>query len=610
MKKRFMSVVLVLALAFSLAVPALAATFTDLTGHWSEEYMLDLYDRGYLTGYEDSTMRPERNITVCESLVFLSRFYSLDDAGAQAVYDDYGTLVEATVPSSLNWAYDELAVCLAAGIVTQSEFTSLSFASEIKKELLSVFLVRAMQLEEAAKSLNAGDLTFDDAASITEGYRVYVVALVRAGIVEGDDNNNYSPKLSVTRAVSSTMVSRALDYIEDEGISLTIDKYDGLAKGDGIITAITSSSVYLRGYDGLIREYTANSGTKVIVNSSTGSLSSTYVGCRAAINESDGVLISIDIQYTAGVEWLQGTLVYFNNGTTAAAKYIYVTDIATGIGARYTFASDYDIVQNDKESTIAQLTQNNFVTVKLTNGYVSEVNSYAYDTELKGNITAIAYGTTVTLKLGDSTGRIWVFYLDLLDLPSIYRGSAKIGIDRLSVGSEITVSVKNGVVGKISISSSQATITGQLTSITTTTSGTSWLITTDAGSSATYTLDAAVVAYSGTTAIAISAIGVGDEVSVIVYDGVITEVYLESAYSATAKLSATVLLVDASGRTITSLCDGKLVYIDCTSVSYIIKAATGASVRLADVPSGAYLTVYGYYTSTGKFQATSIVIEA
>ena len=129
MKKRFLGVILAIAMAISFSVQAFAASYTDISGHWAEEYLEDLADRGLLTGYQDGTMRPDLNMTTCQLLVLLSRLYSPTTVQKELITEDYGSIVKTTVPTTFSWAYDNLAICLASGILTQSELNTISLSS-------------------------------------------------------------------------------------------------------------------------------------------------------------------------------------------------------------------------------------------------------------------------------------------------------------------------------------------------------------------------------------------------------------------------------------------------------------------------------------------------
>lgn len=608
MKKKLISTLLALALILSFGAPAFAVSYSDLEGHWSKEYMTDLSNRGLLQGYEDSTMRPENNITVCESLVLLSRFYKHDDEAAELVYNDYGEFVEETAGAKLSWAFKPLTVCLAAGIVTKDELSSLNLGAAIEKELLAVFLVRAMKLEDSAKSLTAETLDFDDASRITASYRGHVVVLVKAEVVKGDENNNFSPKLSVTRAVVATMVSRALEYMEKWDVELTLDEYDGVFRSSGIITGVMSGGFRICGYDGLTREFALPSDANVTVNGEKKELTASYVGRFATVSEKEGAVSALAVEDESKARWVQGVVSQVRN--SSSNNQIYITDISTDIRATYTLSSDARIFQNEDSITFSRLTYGNFVTAKLESNAITTIHSFSGRTEVIGSVSSISFGQTVTMKVKDSDSRTWMFQFDITNLPAIYRDTTEISIDRLSTGDEVVIDVSKGRIRSITTTAKEATLTGEITSVVMTTSGTSWVIKSDDGETATYLLDRAANAYSNNKAIDISTIGVGDKVAVVVYSNVITEVYLVSPYVSTEKLNCSVLMVDSSKRELTVLAADKLIYVDCLNLSYIIDAATGKSVTLASIDQGNSLVVYGSYSSATAFTASSIIIES
>ena len=609
MKKKIVSMILVFILIFSVSVPVFASDYTDLKGHWAQKYMEDLADRGYLTGYDDGTMRPDNTITACESLVLLSRFYSLSDLQSDTIYSDYADIVTKTVPSSLSWAYKYLTVCIAAGIITESELSSMNLTNKIEKEQLSVFLIRTMQLSGEADKLSDTKLTFNDTDKITESYRGDIAELVSIGIIQGDDDNNFNPQSSVTRAVAATMVSRALDYLKTSNISLTIDAYAGFYQTEGIITSASSSSLEISGFDGLLREYTMPSSAAVTVNKTEKTLSSAYEGCYALVTVKGSVVSSVSIESDSDAQWVQGKI--YSVSTSNSTNILYVEDLESGKDTKYTIPSNAEISQDDSKAAFSALTKNYFVTLKLENDKVTEVCAMSTDSELSGSITEIAYGTKVTFKIKDKAGSTYRFLFDISDLPTIKRGDTTISIDRLSVGSEVTVTTKNCEITSIKVGDNSDKITGELTSITTTTNGTTWILTLDSGTIKTLTVDESADVYDEKdNAILLSNIEVGDTVSVVVYGSTITEIYLESALSSTTKLTGTVLAIDTSNHTITLLNkSSKLIYIDTSHVARIVDSSTGTSLSLSSLKENDSIIAYGSYSTSTKFAAVTIIVE-
>ncbi len=606
---RLLSVLMSVVLLGSLSVPALASDYSDVSDdRWSAQYIADLAKRGILTGYSDGAYRPTNLITAAEALAVLSRFYSLGDEVKSWIYEDYGAYVEKHADSSLSWAYDELAVCLAAGIITESELASLNLTGAIEKQLLSVFLVRAVQLEKTALSLAGTELEFSDAKDISAAYTGYVALLVSLGIVTGGDGGNFLPHSGVTREVTAAMLSRTLAYIEGIGAKLSIAKYEGMSKVEGIIYSAGSGVLRLRLGSGLIREFAVPSSASVSVNGEAKILSSLYNGSHAIVTLADGAVSDVKITSDTSVTWVQGNLA----SVTAASGgyYIYLADLATGTKTRYDLTSSTVITQNGKTVAASALTTPYFVTLKLVNNTAAALISRNNDCEISGTITALDYGTTVTLKVSDTNGALWYFPLDISNLPSITRGETAISIDRLSVGSKVIVAVDDSKVKSISSEDSENTVTGELMSVTTTTDATTWVIKDKNGKSWDLKLDANASVYSGSKAILLSAVGVGATVKVTVYGDTITEIYLISAASSTSKVTGTVLAVDSSKKTITLLVSGKLVYVDASSAVAIIKSSTGRTIGLSGITAESTVVAYGSYTNSVSFSAVTIIMES
>ncbi|MGE4485824.1 MAG: S-layer homology domain-containing protein [Oscillospiraceae bacterium] len=608
MKKRVMALLLSAVLAVSFSVPAFAATYPDLEGHWARENMEDLAARGYLSGYTDGTMGPEKNITSCEALVFLSRFYSADEDLSEWISSDYSAYVESTVPSSLSWAYDEIMLCLAAGIITKSQLESLDLSAPIEKEFLSVLLVRAMQLTSEAESENGSTLGFADINEITTNYLGYIAVLVETGIITGDDQNCFTPKTNVTRAVVATMVVRALDYVEDLGLTLELTAYEGYSRENGIITEASSASFTMRNYNGVTYKYSIPSTAKVTVNGNEKIFGSAYVGCRATAKTEDHIVASVAVESDTSVEWVQGRI--YGYSTTSSANTLVLTGLESGVTVRYTIPTDTEITESGKEVTLTSLTKNNFVTIKMENGKVREITSNPCDYETTGTISALTFGSTVKLEVTDYSGNVYSFTMDITNLPKIMRGDTVISVDRLTVGDEVLFSVENCVIASIVTSGSEDTYTGELTSITTTTEGLSWGITDKDGLTYTFMVDESSGVYSGSNAILLSDIKIGDTVTVVTYGNVITEIYLEISAASATKVSGTVLTVDTSSKTVTILVSEKLIYVDTREAGTIINSTTGNTVRLSTIETGVTLVAYGSYTSSTAFSATSIIIES
>ena len=605
--KKLLSVVLAVAVLLSMAVPAVAASeFSDLEGHWAKSYMEKLYKKGYLSGYTDGTMRPDNAITGCEALVFLSRFYELSSREKEFITADYGTKAKASLSSSLQWAVPEVSVCLAAGIITENELKTANLSQKIEKQQLAVYLVRALGLEEEAKKKDGAELNFTDKASINASYLGHISVLVDIGIIQGDTTNQFTPKVTVTRAMAATMVSRGLDYLEEKSAVPHVPGYTGLDRITGILEEVNAKYIRVRGFDGKLREYKLPDEYTTKVNETKKNLTSDYEGCYVDLCAFNGAADEISITQSENVSYVVGRISAVSTGTNENSVSIYVP--ATGKTTQIKLAKNYalDITVDGAKADFSALKKNQFIIAKTDSLEVKQLSAAAGDYDLGGKVSEIIFGTTVQFKLTDANDTVFVYLFDIADLPTVKRGSTAITIDRLVKGDSITVEVESCSVDAIVSAAEAKAASGTLTTITTTLEGTWWTITDENGKENRYQLDTAASAYKGSKAIAVSEIAIGDKLSLVVYDTVITEVELVSAAVANDKISAIVL--DINSKTLTCLVGSKLVYVDASSAT-LFDVSSGKTVKLSDLDAETAVTVYGGYKSAAKFTATSIVVE-
>jgi len=133
--RRICALVLAVVLVFSLAANAFAASYKDVPKeYWASDYIKELSAKGFFSGYEDGTFRPDGKITYIETFAMLSRMYELEDDAVQAIMLDYASVVASKLPSNLSWAKKEISICLAAGVVSANELGKLTLTSEISKK--------------------------------------------------------------------------------------------------------------------------------------------------------------------------------------------------------------------------------------------------------------------------------------------------------------------------------------------------------------------------------------------------------------------------------------------------------------------------------------------
>lgn len=179
--------------------------FTDLSGHWGEDYIQELYTRGVVSGYSDGTFRPDDEVNRAEALkIIMDAFayplnvYSFDPYPFDDVDED-------------DWFREYVDEALANGIVS-SDNTSFNPSDEITRaEGLKITLEAGGQTVSNSVTPN-----FNDVDPYSDWFATYTAYAKNHGIATGDSSGNYRPSDEMTRAELSKTVMESIYFIEGQ----------------------------------------------------------------------------------------------------------------------------------------------------------------------------------------------------------------------------------------------------------------------------------------------------------------------------------------------------------------------------------------------------------
>ena len=228
-------------------LPVQAVSFSDMTGHWAKSDVEELAGKGIINGYADGTFLPDAKMSAAEALLFCARVTGLDSSVKTQVAEKHQQVLSEMLPEVMrSWAIPEMAICLETGIISQTELsamcTSGAISQAITRENLSLYLVRAMQLEPMAKSLSTYTLPFADANQISASMQPYVYLLYTYGVVGGNENFEFMPNSTVSRAEMAVMLKRGLAFMEDKQVEVELPAYTTNDWVGGTIVTATAGS--------------------------------------------------------------------------------------------------------------------------------------------------------------------------------------------------------------------------------------------------------------------------------------------------------------------------------------------------------------------------------
>ena len=211
MKKRFLSMILALALCFGLAVPAFAASgqssFSDVGSHWAKDDIERAFAAGVINGmsYNEQTgvrtFAPKGNITLEQFIAIMVRsFYSYE-------------LDMCDVSTAGNWSAREMAVAREEGLLAGLD-ANVNVKANATRYQMAVILTNILnsKLEAPTQAqLQAAQSRITDWRSVPAQYQTAVATVFHMGIINGRNDGSFDGAATMTRAEAAAVYCRVAD---------------------------------------------------------------------------------------------------------------------------------------------------------------------------------------------------------------------------------------------------------------------------------------------------------------------------------------------------------------------------------------------------------------
>ncbi len=180
---------------------SMASVFSDISGHWAEAAIVNLYDRGIVTG-SAGRFNPDSSIKRGDFILMLYRAAGQPEASPVSGFSDVSA--SDYYASAVSWAKE-------TGIA-QGDGVSFKPGSSLKREEAFTFIYRYLRqqggdMEDADSSaLDA----FADALDVSEYAVTPVATLIETGLVDGS-GGLLNPSGLITRAQMAKILSATLE---------------------------------------------------------------------------------------------------------------------------------------------------------------------------------------------------------------------------------------------------------------------------------------------------------------------------------------------------------------------------------------------------------------
>ena len=203
------------ALCFSFFLPMEsygASTFSDIKGHWAEQYIEKAVAQGIIKGYTDGRFLPDEKVTRAEFISMLNRALRNTATGSSSFNDVYRDA----------WYHTDVSKAVTAGFVSGFDDGSFRPNYKITRQEAAVMLARIIPSYGYSTNLRG----FKDYSSIADWAYASLAKVSGKRYISGYTDGLIHPLDPLTRAQAAKIIS---DIIIKE----TIDPTDPVIKKNG-----------------------------------------------------------------------------------------------------------------------------------------------------------------------------------------------------------------------------------------------------------------------------------------------------------------------------------------------------------------------------------------
>lgn len=173
--------------------------FSDVfSEEWYYNAIVEMTENGYLNGYPDGNFYPDSVITAAEFVSVTARAGGAEEKTAQ----------------NSHWAGKLMQSALERGWYDWDEIppTAETYDQPISRQLAVKIIMKAFA-PDARGDYNAESVKIADFSALNGRYYDSVLAAFAKGISVGDENGNFNPSASLTRAEACALITRAMNKL-------------------------------------------------------------------------------------------------------------------------------------------------------------------------------------------------------------------------------------------------------------------------------------------------------------------------------------------------------------------------------------------------------------
>ncbi|WP_161956455.1 cadherin-like beta sandwich domain-containing protein [Metasolibacillus fluoroglycofenilyticus] len=172
------------------------APFSDINGHWAEEYIKEAYRNGWFKGYPNGDFGPDNHVTRMQAASLIVRVLRLTERSTVSFTDIHGIELETL---------EELERAYANGVIHGFSDETFKPNADVTRAQLALMIYRSYEKMTGMAYEPKQQANFPDIALYDEETQKAIAMLVELGIAEGS-GGMFLPKNQATRAHAAKML--------------------------------------------------------------------------------------------------------------------------------------------------------------------------------------------------------------------------------------------------------------------------------------------------------------------------------------------------------------------------------------------------------------------
>ncbi|MDY3030340.1 MAG: S-layer homology domain-containing protein [Clostridia bacterium] len=603
--KKLISMVTAAAIAAAMAVPVFAAksAFTDLDDaryDWARDNIEKMAEKGYITGYDDGTFKPDQDITKLECIALFARAMGAKDTANSDIlskaHDTYDDMIK---PYYLSWGQDEIVYMLYKGALTKSDLDT--YIKDVKDEPMkryeaAVIITKAMGGEEEAKSEVAIDLEYIDVNDIPRNAMQYVNYVAKQGIMTGMDGNKFEPLSPVLRSQMATMLSRVVDKTAYEYAEGKLREVNTASKTITVQTSTGTDNMYY--YD---------DNTQFKIQGIATSAADMLVDVNVNITLSNGMAVIVDATSSQPDEKVTGR--YQGNALVSNNTIIKLLPTGEKKVKEYTCSKDLTVTYEGSPATLRSFAIDDLMTIELEDGKVVSVTGQQKTQKISNaKLVKVNLDDELSMTISHANEEYNNMTYPVSDSVVVIKNALTSDMSSLYPGDSVDLTLEYGEVTRISATSATRAYEGTIQSINIATEAS--MVVRVNGEDKTFVVPAGVSITINGQEGSLYDFRVGDFVTITTESGAITKIVSSGAAVVDGKISGVVTSVNSSFGFIKIMKDGADVAetVFCKNATVTVVTSKGVTKSVSDIKVGD--TVDTRCTvSNGAYTAKLIIIE-